>query len=183
MKIYWAGIWTKSRMIPSSIPSKQMKFSYWNKRKLKLGMTMNEMNDIRDMSHSKSERKQKRPILKLFINKFSPISLQMGKFPPPLWSNCYFTPACQTCNKTLLWTTGESSGVGSSPGLEGGEFCGDKCWTRPLESSSSGAWVRPERGWATITDGRGAEGGVRCDDIESFFCLFFATFPGLGVGI
>ena len=46
-------------------------------------MTMNEMNDIRDMSHSKSERKQKRPILKLFINKFSPISLQMGKFPPP----------------------------------------------------------------------------------------------------
>ena len=83
MKIYWAGIWTKSRMIPSSIPSKQMKFSYWNKRKLKLGMTMNEMNDIRDMSHSKSERKQKRPILKLFINKFSPISLKMDKFPPP----------------------------------------------------------------------------------------------------
>ena len=39
---------------------------------------MNEMNDIRDMSHSKSERKQKRPILKLFINKFSPISLKMG---------------------------------------------------------------------------------------------------------
>ena len=27
--------------------------------------------------------KQKRSILKLFINKFSPISLQMGKFPPP----------------------------------------------------------------------------------------------------
>ena len=43
---------------------------------------MNEMNDIRDMSHSKSERKQKRPILKLFINKFSPISLKMDKFPP-----------------------------------------------------------------------------------------------------
>ena len=43
-------------------------------------MTMNEMNDIRDMSHSKSERKQKRPILKLFINKFSPISLQMGNY-------------------------------------------------------------------------------------------------------
>ena len=83
MKIYWAGIWTKSRMIPSSIPSKQMKFSYWNKRKLKLGMTMNEMNDIRDMSHSKSERKQKRPILKLFINKFSPISPKWINPPPP----------------------------------------------------------------------------------------------------
>ena len=95
MKIYWAGIWTKSRMIPSSIPSKQMKFSYWNKRKLKLGMTMNEMNDIRDMSHSKSERKQKRPILKLFINKFSPISLKKWINSPPPRSECwnYFRPA------------------------------------------------------------------------------------------
>ena len=56
-------------------------------------MTMNEMNDIRDMSHSKSERKQKRPILKLFINKFSPISLKMDKFPPrQLECRTYFTP-------------------------------------------------------------------------------------------
>ena len=29
-------------------------------------MTMNEMNDIRDMSHSKSERKQKKAYFKAF---------------------------------------------------------------------------------------------------------------------